>query len=199
MIKQLSLLAICLLVWLPRHVEATQFQYNHDMTCDHPVTADIVSMTCDGSETCHLGDEMKVYGSVTLEEDLPSSTLCMTVKSCFMGLKFLCKTHLEKVDVCETLGMSADNGATACPSAGSFYFDYLLQLPTDVDWLAMGSGACSDVDVNAFLHHALMNMTIIYLRFLNNRVVGHCLHDAHGLQRVQWVWFWLQDNIPSAP
>ena len=141
MIKQVSLLALSLLVWLPLHAGATQFQYNHDMQCDHPVTADIVSMTCDGSETCRLGDEMKVYGSITLEEDLPSSTLCVTVKSCFMGLKFLCKTHLEKVDVCETLGMSADNGATACPSAGSFYFDYLLQLPTDGDWLVMGSGA----------------------------------------------------------
>jgi hypothetical protein len=134
-------LVLCLLALLPLHVRATQFQYNHDMVCDSPVTADIKSMTCDGAETCSLGDEMKVYGAITLEEDLPSSTLCVTVKSCLLGLTFLCKTHLEKVDVCETLGMSADNGATACPSAGSFYFDYLLVLPTDGDWLVMGSGA----------------------------------------------------------
>jgi len=139
MTNKLLTIASCLLLAVVP-VQATQFQYNHDLFCEYPVIADIKSMTCNGVDTCYLGEEMKVYGSITLEEDLPSSSLCMTVKSCFLGIKFMCKTHYEKVDVCETLGSSSNNGNTACPNAGSFYFDYTLELPTTGDWMAVGSG-----------------------------------------------------------
>ena len=140
MMNKLLSLASCLLVLLPVRVQATVFKYNHDLECDYPVSADIRSMTCYGKQTCYLGEELDVYGSITLLEDLPTSSLCMTVKSCLLGAKFLCRVHHEKIDVCETLGVSADNGATACPSAGSFYFDYKLDLPTTGDWMVIGSG-----------------------------------------------------------
>lgn len=177
--NKLLSVALCLLVLIPFHAEATQFQYNQDMECDYPVSADIKSISCDGSDTCRLGDKMVVYGSITLEESLPSSTLCTTVKSCFLGFPFLCKTHLEKVDVCEELGMSSNNGATACPSAGSFYFDYTLQLPTRGDWLIVGSGT-PEYEFRfrlffynrfVFLLNASLN-TVLY-----NRMVGHCIYD----------------------
>jgi len=141
MMMKLLLIASYLLVLAPLQAHATVFQYQHDLECEYPVSADILSMTCNGSELCYLGDDMTVYGSITLEESLPTSTLCMTVRSCLFGVKFLCKVHQEKVDVCETLGMSSNNAATACPSAGSFYFDYTMELPTDGDWMIFGSGA----------------------------------------------------------
>lgn len=137
--KLLSL-ASYLLVLLPLQVQATQFRYNHDMVCGYPVIADIQSISCEGRETCYLGETMHVYGSISLEEDLPTSTLCTTVKSCFLSIPFLCRVHKEKVDVCEQLGVSSDGGYTACPNAGTFYFDYELELPTRGDWMAIGGG-----------------------------------------------------------
>jgi len=181
MMNKLLSVASYLLVLLPFLAEATQFQYNQDMDCEYPVSANIKSMTCGGSETCSLGDTMTVYGSITLEESLPSSTLCTTVKTCFLGF-WPCKTHLEKVDVCETLGMSSDNGATACPSAGSFYFDYTMELPTEGDWMIFGKGTsecksfdsiffCTRYNRSEFLLNASFN-TVSY-----DRMVGHFIHD----------------------
>lgn len=145
------LIASYLLVLGPLQARATVFQYQHDLECEYPVSADILSMTCLGSEICSLGDDMTVYGSITLEESLPTATLCMTVRSCLFGVKFLCRVHQEKVDVCETLGMSSNNANTACPSAGSFYFDYTMELPTDGDWMIFGSGASKCHIAVAFL------------------------------------------------
>lgn len=136
--------AVCLTAVFKNNVQASQFKWQHDMVCDYPVTANIESMTCDGQESCYLGEEMDVYGSITLSESLPTSTLCVTIKSCFLGIKLspFCQIHQENVDLCTALGMSGGNsGGTACPNKGSFYFDYTFELPTEGGWMFSESGS----------------------------------------------------------
>jgi hypothetical protein len=127
------------LLLVPLQVEATYFQYNGDFNCTYPVTVEVDKMSCGGTAYCSFGDQMNVYGSMTLEENLPSSTMCVTSKTCFMGLSWLCKRYTEEMNVCNALGVSGDYDGTPCPNAGAFYFGSTVELPPK-PFMSLGSG-----------------------------------------------------------
>lgn len=118
------------LLLLPLQSGATYFANNGTMTCTYPVTVTVNEMTCADTEYCSFGDEMSVYGSLTLEENLPSYEMCVTTKICFMGYSWLCKRNVNvTTNVCNSLGVSDSLDGTPCPNAGTFDFGSTVQVP----------------------------------------------------------------------
>jgi hypothetical protein len=141
-----------LLLWLNSgSVGATYFSYNHDMLCrgvdtsSEPVSVSIQSVTCNGEAYCTFGETARVYGSVTLNADLPQADLCWNATACFLGL-YPCKSYSGIADVCTDFGVSASDSSVACPSAGSFYFEKDVVIPGSSSY-SLGSGKFIDGSV----------------------------------------------------
>jgi len=136
--NRLLALAFCFFAVLPRGAEGTAFVFD-EMTCDYPVNLYVEDATCSGnSEVCNFGDTFYVEGTIGLATSLHSQTMCVKVKTCFMGVNFICKTYNEQIDVCNDLGLTSMDGTT-CPNAADYNFDSKLTLPGKGD-LALGSG-----------------------------------------------------------
>jgi hypothetical protein len=128
-----------------QHVTATYFVNNGDANCTYPVTATVSSIVCSTgedenkveSEYCTFGDSMFISGEMTLEEDLPSSEMCVTTKLCL--LSYVCRTYKETMDVCNAVGVSNEADGTACPNAGTFYFGTTAKIPGK-PYMKLGSG-----------------------------------------------------------
>ena len=121
---------------------ATIIQNNGDMNCTYPVSMTVDSISCNNeTDYCHLGDTMSVYGTITLEENLPSSVMCATTKVCFKGYSFACRTYKKQMNVCHAVGVSDSYDGTACPNAGTFDFGSTVKIPGRSGW-SFGSGKC---------------------------------------------------------
>lgn len=148
-----SLLLIALLE--QQQVSATYFVNNGDANCTYPVSLTVSDISCyttssvatdeeeedeDGnveSEYCTFGDNMFISGEITLEENLPSSEMCVTTKVCLFG--YICRTYKETMDVCNAVGVSNEADGTACPNAGTFYFGSTAKIPGR-PFMKLGSG-----------------------------------------------------------
>lgn len=169
--KGVSLLLVLL---LSNTVGAAYIKYNGDFNCSYPVMVTVDSMTCDGEEYCRFGDEMDVSGSMTLEENLPSSEMCVTTKACLLGLDWMCKTYKETMNVCNAVGISGDYDGTPCPNAGAFFFGSTVQLPGKPNY-AIGSGKSSFfvfVDCIQIYHRLTCRMFVFGLDVLTIKVGG---------------------------
>lgn len=165
---------------------ASSFQNNGDVVCEEEkVAVSGVSITCvqeqqvtdeDGSSytevtlsrTCSFGDKLKMTGQMRLYESLPSSEMCVTVKTCYLGRRYMCQTQTGMVDLCTSMNMEAsdededqdegdqnangdgsqdngnncnDNNQNQCPQQGLYTFDYTIQLDSEDNSLrhALGS------------------------------------------------------------
>jgi hypothetical protein len=132
-------------------VTATYFVNNGDANCTYPVSLTVNSISCyahekttdddsaaaDERDYCTFGDHMFVSGEITLEENLPSSEMCVTTKVCVLG--YVCRTYKETMDVCNALGVSNEADGTACPNAGTFYFGSTSKIPGR-QFMKFGSG-----------------------------------------------------------
>jgi hypothetical protein len=141
-----SLLLVALLD--QQHVSATYFVNNGDANCTYPVTLTVSDISCyttaadkdygeNKTEYCTFGDNMFVSGEITLEENLPSSEMCVTTKVCLLG--YVCRTYKETMDVCNAVGVSNEADGTACPNAGTFYFGSTAKIPGR-PFMKLGSG-----------------------------------------------------------
>ena len=128
-----------------QQVSATYFVNNGDANCTYPVSLTVSDISCymeDGddkveSDYCTFGDNMFVSGEITLEENLPSSEMCVTTKVCLFG--YVCRTYKETMDVCNAVGVSNEADGTACPNAGTFYFGSTAKIPGR-PFMKLGSG-----------------------------------------------------------
>ena len=123
-------LTICLLaVYFPRGVDGTAFVLD-EMTCSYPVNLYVENVKCGSSsgDACNFGDLLYVDGTVGLGVSLDSSTMCSTVKACFLGSTLFCKTYTAQIDLCNDLGLTSMDG-TACPNAADYNFEVKVQLP----------------------------------------------------------------------
>jgi len=132
---------VLLLSLLPISISATGFTYNNDFKCDSPVSMSVTSLDCgDGYDSvCEFGDELSASGGLSLKSAMPSKT-CVTLRNCFMGVKFICKSYNEgNIDMCTLLGMESSSDDVACPAAGDYTFaSESIKIP-DVD-MNLGSG-----------------------------------------------------------
>jgi hypothetical protein len=132
--------AICLLMAaLPRGVDGTAFVFNN-MTCNSPVNLYVEKVTCGSSSSsrCNFGDLLYAEGTLGLSDSLKYSSMCSTVRACFLGSSFVCQTYEVPIDVCNDLGLKSMDG-TSCPNAADYYFDAKVQLPGQGS-LFLGSG-----------------------------------------------------------
>jgi hypothetical protein len=135
-----------------QQVSATYFVNNGDANCTYPVSLTVSDISCyttssdaeEGededkveSEYCTFGDHMFISGEITLEENLPSSEMCVTTKICLFG--YICRTYKETMDVCNAVGVSNEADGTACPNAGTFYFGSTAKIPGR-PFMKLGSG-----------------------------------------------------------
>jgi hypothetical protein len=129
-------------------VSATYFVNNGDANCTYPVSLTVSDISCYTtgdeeeeekfeSEYCTFGDNMFISGEITLEENLPSSEMCVTTKVCLFG--YVCRTYKETMDVCNAVGVSNEADGTACPNAGTFYFGSTAKIPGR-PFMKLGSG-----------------------------------------------------------
>jgi hypothetical protein len=146
------LVAAYLLLVSAQQVVATYFVNNGDANCTYPVTVAVNEVTCGAAEDetvesqyCTFGDTMFISGEMTLEENLPTSEMCVTTKMCFFGISFLCKTSKETLDICNAVGVSNEADGTACPNAGTFYFGTSLKIPGR-PYMKLGSGKFAAAD-----------------------------------------------------
>lgn len=122
-------------------INATQLQYGDDLTCSSPVYIIVKEATCDGGNSgiCSLGDELHTSGYLTLQEDLPSTNMCISMKACLNGYSWMCKTFHNTVDdICTEMNLQGVNGET-CPEAGQYTFDGDVSLPGNTGF-SLGSG-----------------------------------------------------------
>lgn len=118
---------------------ATLFRYDNDLHCSYPADVTAYAAKCNGG-LCAFGDTVDVYGAITLAENLPSYEMCVETKVCLLGIGFACKKYKrDNVNVCHALGVSSQNDGTACPNAGSFYFESHVPLPGTGE-INLGSG-----------------------------------------------------------
>lgn len=136
-----------------QQVSATYFVNNGDANCTYPVSLTVSDISCYTteaaatdeeeedekieSEYCTFGDNMFISGEITLEENLPSSEMCVTTKVCLFG--YVCRTYKETMDVCNAVGVSNEADGTACPNAGTFYFGSTAKIPGR-PFMKLGSG-----------------------------------------------------------
>jgi hypothetical protein len=133
------LLKVIVIAQVLRKSSATLFRYDDDLQCSYPADATAYVAKCNGG-LCAFGDMLDVYGAITLKENLPSYEMCVETKVCLLGIGFACKSYKrEKVNVCNALGVSSQNDGTACPNAGSFYFESHVALPGTGE-ISLGSG-----------------------------------------------------------
>ena len=128
-------------------VSATYFVNNGDANCTYPVSLTVSEISCSASSSnmeegeesdyCTFGDNMFISGEITLEENLPSSEMCVTTKVCLFG--YVCRTYKETMDVCNAVGVSNEADGTACPNAGTFYFGSTAKIPGR-PYMKLGSG-----------------------------------------------------------
>ena len=158
-LTSVSLLLIAILE--QQHVSATYFVNNGDANCTYPVSLTVTDISCytsssavdDGenkveSEYCTFGDNMFISGEITLEENLPSSEMCVTTKLCVLG--YICRTYKETMDVCNAVGVSNEADGTACPNAGTFYFGSTAKIPGR-PFMKLGSGTFQQIDYIPFV------------------------------------------------
>jgi hypothetical protein len=121
---------------------ATLFRYDNDLQCSYPADVTTYMAKCNGG-LCAFGDTIDVIGAITLVENLPSYEMCVETKVCLLGIGFVCKTYKrDYVNVCHALGVSSQADGTACPNAGSFYFNSKVTLPGTGE-TNLGSGECA--------------------------------------------------------
>lgn len=168
------------LLLLPLQAGATIFQNNGDLNCTYPVTLSAESITCNDTEYCHFGDEMSIYGSMTLEENLPSSTMCVTTSICFMG-SFVCKTYKKTTNICNAVGVSSQNDGTACPNAGSFSFGSTVKLPGN-GFFNFGSGKRAAF-FSCYRRLAFLLFRLVWIFWC--RLVGGRYNDGERLRPLQ--------------
>jgi len=123
-------LTILSLFVLLHGVEGTQFVFNA-MGCDSPASISLSEVSCgEDSEVCDFGDVLSAEGTLNLSTDLPSQTMCVTTKACFMGiqLSLTCKEYAAEIDVCNDLGLTS-TGYQSCPYAGPYTLSANVKLP----------------------------------------------------------------------
>lgn len=128
-------------IFVPTTVDATSFVYNNDLTCDSPISVSVTKAGCVGSEYCNFGDQISAYGTVTFSDDLPTTSLCLSMKTCINGKSWMCRTFTSKLDVCTDLELQGIDGQT-CPEAGQYTFDSDATIPS-VGGMNLGSGTFS--------------------------------------------------------
>lgn len=147
----MNTILVTALLLLIQQTSATYFVNNGDANCTYPVSLTVSEISCyttDGdagegdegkteSEYCTFGDHMFISGEITLEENLPSSEMCVTTKICL--LQYMCRTYKETMDVCNAVGVSNEADGTACPNAGTFYFGTTAKIPGR-PFMKLGSG-----------------------------------------------------------
>ena len=121
---------------------ATGFRYQDNAKCESPISLSVTSFACggedDGDNICDFGGFLEASGTLTASEDLPEES-CLTLKTCFMGMSFFCKTYTEEsTNLCDALNLESTDGAE-CPSAGEYTFDGSMEIPSPTG-MNLGSG-----------------------------------------------------------
>ncbi len=122
---------------------ATGFRYQDNASCESPVSLSVDSFACggeeDGDDVCNFGGSLEVTGTLSATEDFPEQS-CLTLKTCFMGINFFCRSYTETANLCESLQLQSTDGAR-CPSAGEYTFTGNMKIPSP-NLMNLGSGKC---------------------------------------------------------
>lgn len=131
-----------LLAFAAKHsLAANGFRYQDNAECESPVSLSVDSFTCgdeEGEKVCDFGGQLEASGTLTTSEDLPEES-CLTLKTCFMGMSFFCRSYTETIDLCDDLNLESTDGSTKCPSAGEYSFTGNLEIPSE-NTMSYGSG-----------------------------------------------------------
>ncbi|GAX12761.1 hypothetical protein FisN_15Hh240 [Fistulifera solaris] len=127
---------------------ATGFRYQDNASCESPVSLSVDSFACggeeDGDDVCNFGGSLEVTGTLSATEDFPEQS-CLTLKTCFMGINFFCRSYTETANLCESLQLQSTDGAR-CPSAGEYTFTGNMKIPSP-NLMNLGSGWWLTTDV----------------------------------------------------
>lgn len=120
---------------------ATGFRYQDNAQCESPVSLSVSSFACgdeDGDGVCDFGGQLDASGTLSASEDLPEQS-CLTLKTCFMGINFFCRSYTETTNLCDALNLESTDGSSKCPSAGEYSFTGNMKIPNP-NVVNLGSG-----------------------------------------------------------
>lgn len=132
MLIRYSLFLVLALTAAKHSLAATGFRYQENAQCNSPVSISVSSFTCgdeDSDNVCDFGGQLDASGTMTLSEDIPEQS-CLTLKTCFMGISFFCRSYTETANLCDALQLQSVDGSSKCPSAGEYSFVGDMKIPT---------------------------------------------------------------------
>ena len=135
MLMRTPFVAAFLSSFLPVAAGTTAYVLSDDPVCNNNLGLHVSSLTCvdnygGTSGQCDLGEELHVYGTLTIgDAGLPESAV-MTTKACLMGLDWgalTCNIYTMEIDLCSYFKLYNEQGE--CPQEGSYSVYSQFKLP----------------------------------------------------------------------